>query len=112
MDDKEFLFTLVSLVSVGITFVMLLFMEVRAHWRQREELNKLLIVALFRMSNRQIKAAEEQTKRLDALLSALRPGARVDASALVEEGEAEQEVVAEDEAEGEARSGERGRRVR
>lgn len=104
-----------ALCSMGMTVALLALLEVRAQWKQREDLNRLLILALFRMSKRQIGATEEQTRHIDALLQELRAGRlagrldparladirrEVDAAALHEnegaEIAAEEEIMAEE----------------
>ena len=108
MDYQEFSAVVVALLTMCLVFLMLVMFELRVQAKQRDDAVKLLILSLFRMSKQHVKATEEQTTRL---VEALRTGARIDVSALVEEGGAETEAVAEDEAEEAARSGERGRRA-
>lgn len=61
-------------LSITMGLVLLIYFDVRAQWSQREEANRLLIMALFRMSQRQIKSIDEQTRHVDALLEELRAG--------------------------------------
>jgi hypothetical protein len=79
MDDAILVYeALTAVVLAALTIVLLVLFEIRAQGREREELNRLLITALFRMSKDQIKALEDQTRHADALgvalLRALRQG--------------------------------------
>jgi hypothetical protein len=104
MGDKEFAIALMAMCSIGITIALLALSELRAHWKQREELNRLLILALLRISKRQISTTEEQTRHIDALLEELRAGRsgkRLD-PALLAEAQRESDAVEEEAAAEEA----------
>jgi hypothetical protein len=74
VGEQEFLVSVVAFISVGLSVVVLVLLELRAQWKQREDLNRLLILALFRMSKRQIATLEEQTRHIDVLLAEFRVG--------------------------------------
>jgi hypothetical protein len=105
MGDPEFYAAILTFLVIGTTVMVLLYLEVRASWKQREDANKLLILALFRTSRKQIKALEEQTRRMEALLEELRAG-RVEGAppetghrvAVPSIDAGEEEAAAEDEA--------------
>jgi hypothetical protein len=63
---------------LGLTLLTCILLDIRAQAEERKELNRLLIMALFRMSKDQIKTLEDQTRHADAvgiaLLRALRGG--------------------------------------
>jgi len=70
----------VAVVFLGLILAMLFlcFMELQKHAKQREELNRMLIMALFRMSRKQTKAIEEQSHKIEALgVAGVDRGARV-----------------------------------
>jgi hypothetical protein len=100
VDDKDFLAALVAFLSIGMAVSLLVLLELRAQWRQRDELNRLLIMSLFRMSKAQIRSTEEQTRRIEAALG----GRCLDPALLAEAGRERSasshdvEAVAEDEA--------------
>jgi hypothetical protein len=79
MDEAVIYYEAVTiLVTLGLTLISVIMFELRAQTKQREELNRLLIMSLFRMSKEQLKALEDQTRHVDALggvlLRALRQG--------------------------------------
>jgi hypothetical protein len=76
MDPTVPLATAIALLAIIAVFQMCIWLEMQWQTRQREELNRLLIMALFRMSKKEIAALEENARRVDGLgavlLSALR----------------------------------------
>lgn len=68
MDEAAIYYEVVTtLVTIGLTMICIIMFHLRAQDKQREELNRLLILSLFRMSKDQIKALENQTRHMDAL---------------------------------------------
>jgi hypothetical protein len=101
MDYQQFVAVVIVLLMMSVGLLLLVIMEVRAHYKQREEMTKLLILSLLRMSNRHVKAVEDQTKRVDALLEQLRAGTQRIDPAVVERG-ADADADRDEEAEREA----------
>ena len=84
----------VAFLGLILAMLFLCYMELQKHAHQREELNRMLIMALFRMSKKQIKAIEEQSQRIDALGVSAGCGVRV---RVVPSVDAEGELLPEDE---------------
>jgi hypothetical protein len=79
MDDALGYYAVITgLLIFTLTMTCCIMFDLRAQEKQREELNRLLIMSLFRMSKDQIKALEDQTRHMDVLggvlLRALRQG--------------------------------------
>jgi hypothetical protein len=79
VDDVLLYYTAITAaLFLGLTLVVCILLDIRAQAEERKELNRLLIMALFRMSKDQIKTLEDQTRHMDAasiaLLRALRQG--------------------------------------
>jgi hypothetical protein len=67
---------IIALLSVILAIMLLLHVELRWQARQREDLTRMLILALFRISRKQLAALEAQRQRGEALsANVLRPHA-------------------------------------
>jgi hypothetical protein len=112
MDPSLFLTAILATIFIGLTLLLLVLAELRAQWRQREELNRLLIMALFRISKGEMRRADALE---GAVLRAMREG-RVDRvrvaeieRALEEDDGGAREVEAEAEEEQKDAAGRRSR---
>ena len=71
MDPTVPLAAAIALLAIIAVFQMCIWLEMQWQTRQREELNCLLIMALFRMSKKEIAALEEHARCVDGLGAAL-----------------------------------------